>query len=109
MLFEQGEVKAIPHPIVESVCFKTKINETGEQSNDRILVIRFKSAAGTQKERDDLFLDFLSNLDLFCEDIERKSGKFQHVDFSWHADTQKLAEAGSRQLLGNNTETAGVC
>lgn len=86
MLFEQEEVKAIPHPIVESVYFKSRINNEGGESHDRVLVIRFRSAAGTQKERDALFLDFLSNIDIYCKQVEAKSGKFQHVDFSWQTD-----------------------
>lgn len=79
MLLDPKEFKHISHPMVESVYMKSDRHVAGDNN---VMVVQFKTASqmATPHERQDMIIDFLSNLDLIRDEIEQKSGKFERID-----------------------------
>lgn len=82
MMPDFNEIKHVSNPLVEMMYLKKEFNERGEESGENILVVKLKQGLrlGTAKERQEGLNDFLANLDLIRDEIERKAGKFKRVD-----------------------------
>jgi hypothetical protein len=82
MMPDFNEIKHVSNPLVEMMYLKREFNEKGEDSGENILVVKLKSGLhlGTVKERQEGLNNFLANLDLLRDEIERKAGKFKRID-----------------------------
>ena len=78
MLFEPTVIKTIRHPFVSSAYIVKGIDRTG--SIHSVLVIQPTEAVN----QNDLYQDFLENLDLITEQVGRNSEPFDRVDIRFH-------------------------
>lgn len=82
MMQQVNDIRRSSNPLIEMMYLKKEFNANGESTGDNVLVVRLKSGhrLGTAQEREGEFIDFLSNLDLLRDEIERTSGKFKRID-----------------------------
>lgn len=86
MLLQPTPVNSITHPLIASAYIKKMIDEQTSLPSKDVLVIETRTeAAGLDAcARDDQWIDFLSDLDLIVDTIDRKGCKFDCVEIRRH-------------------------
>lgn len=88
MILEPVAINTCLHPFIEQAFIKKQFNGRGSRGKNLIDVLvieakhKPKSMGGHADDR--LFIDFLSNLDLIKEQVERTVGHFDRMDIRYH-------------------------
>lgn len=83
MIFDPKVITHSIHPFVVSAHLREEAVQMDGISSRKVLVIDAVKGL-SKKERDDLYMDFLANLDLISKKVEEDTGKFDCLDIRFH-------------------------
>lgn len=79
MLLQPTPINSVAHPLIASAYLKKGFGSSADLGSEDILVIETRT-----DDNSDQWLDFLSDLDLIIDQIDRKGCKFDSVEIRRH-------------------------